>query len=164
MRFLNLNGRSHSTKLLSALFGILTFLFLSNLGCVYKWNTRSEITGVPPLGEPINSDDPIVQRGQEVFNTKGCVYCHGPNGVGGVKNNNAKDGIIPALTRVVEGYSDEELRKRILKGVREIAKENLHGPTPPLYMPAWKWVLTDSEMEALISFIKSLLPKETQEW
>lgn len=99
-----------------------------------------------------------------MFNSKGCVYCHGPNGRGGVKNNNAKAGVIPALTRVAEGYSDKELIEKILRGVREIAKENLHGPTTPLYMPAWKWVLTDSEMEALISFIKSLLPKETQEW
>lgn len=143
-------------------------LLLICLGCSAPGKNRTEearSAWVPPLGEPVKFDNPLVAAGQEVFNAKGCVYCHGPSGAGGVKNNNAMGELIPPLTRVAEGYTDEELKRTILKGAREIAKENPDGPTPPLYMPAWKGVLSDEELEALVAFLKHLQPKTSgEEW
>lgn len=115
---------------------------------------------LPQPGAPTASDDALVKKGQEVFNAKGCVYCHGPNGAGGVKNNNSQGSEIPSLTKVSQGYSPEELKTRILGGVKEIGKEDAAGPTPPLYMPAWKGHITDEELEAVVAFLNSLAPKD----
>jgi len=114
---------------------------------------------MPKLGEPPSNDDPLVKKGYEIFNAKGCVYCHGPNGSGGVKNKNSQGGEIPSLTKVSEGYTKEELKNRILAGVREISQEDPAGPVPPLYMPSWKGHLTDEELESVAAFLYSLAPK-----
>lgn len=115
---------------------------------------------IPALGDPVESDDPNVLRGRELFNKKGCVYCHGPNGAGGVKNNNAQGGEIPSLTKVAEGYNASELKSKIAAGVREIGQADPAGPTPPLYMPAWKGHLGEDELDAVVAFLMSLAPKK----
>lgn len=151
----------------------LIFLPLLLFGGTFAWVAHEESKlqralnlPLPGPGPKPETEDPLVLKGWEVFNAKGCVFCHGPNGAGGVAHPNAVGGLIPSLTKVSEGYSDEELKDRILKGVREIAKENPDGPTPPLQMPAWKGHVTDEELGALAAFLKSLLPKEakTEEW
>lgn len=128
--------------------------------------SRAHNLPLPSLGEPTQSQDPLVRSGQDVFNAKGCVFCHGPNGTGGVHNNNSVGGLVPALSKVAEGYSDDELRAKILAGVREVAKEDPVGPAPPLYMPSWKTHLTDQELTALVAFLKSLMPAgaKGEEW
>lgn len=118
---------------------------------------------LPKIGPPPETDDPSVQKGYQIFNAKGCVFCHGPNGGGEVKNNNAVGGKIPALTHVGEGYSTEELKERIFKGVREILKDDPNGPTPPLYMPSWEGHIAPEEMDALVAYLMSLLPERKEE-
>lgn len=120
---------------------------------------KSMNVSLPNIGEAPSSGDPLVQKGYEVFNAKGCVYCHGPNGAGGVKNNNSQGGEIPSLTKVSQGYTPEELKKKILSGVREISQTDPSGPVPPLYMPAWQGHLTGEELDAVVAFLTSLSPK-----
>lgn len=151
----------------------LIFLPLLIFGGTLAWVAQGESKLQRALNRPLpgpgprpETEDSQVLKGWEVFNAKGCVFCHGPNGAGGVRHPNAVGGLIPGLTSVAEGYSDEELKNRILNGVRDISKENPDGPTPPLYMPAWKGRVTDEELKALAAFLKSLLPKgaKTEEW
>lgn len=115
---------------------------------------------LPALGDPVQSDDPNIVSGQKLFNEKGCVYCHGPNGAGGVKNANAQGGEIPSLSKVAEGYNAEELAAKISEGVREIGKADPAGPTPPLYMPTWKGHLSEEELGQVVAFLMSLAPKK----
>ena len=115
---------------------------------------------LPALGDPVKSDDPNITGGQKLFNEKGCVYCHGPNGAGGVKNNNAQGGEVPALSKVAEGYTAEELKVKISEGVREIGKADPNGPTPPLYMPVWQGHLSEDELGQIAAFLMSLAPKK----
>lgn len=115
---------------------------------------------LPALGEQVKTDDPLVRRGQQTFNAAGCVYCHGPNGAGGVANSNAEGGSVPALTNLsADGYSRADVKFRILKGSRDVAKEKPGGLTPPLSMPAWKGVLSDDDLNAVVVFLESLQPK-----
>lgn len=114
---------------------------------------------LPRLGEPVPSAGAKVRRGQAVFNAKGCVFCHGPNGAGGVKNHNSQGGEIPSLTRVAEGYSASELKAKIETGVRDVARQDPDGPSPPLNMPAWKGHVSEEELDAVAAFLFSLMPQ-----
>ena len=120
---------------------------------------------MPPVGDPPKSDDPKVAAGWKVFTSKGCVFCHGVNGAGGVKNPNAVGGEIPALTKVGEGYSAEELRKKIREGVKSesMATEPGAKSPPPLYMPAWENNLSGQEYDDVVAYLMSLSPKKKEE-
>ena len=73
------------------------------------------------------------QRGQELFATKGCPRCHGPNGVGGKKG--------PDLQLVRKRRSRESMVEQIREGGKE--------------MPAFGTALTDSEIDDLVSFLRA---------
>lgn len=106
-----------------------------------------------------------VKRGEAIFASVGCRGCHGEAGKGGYPNNNVHGGLIPSLTRVADGYSKDELKERIRKGIESIAK-NPDQPPPMLRMPAWGEVLKEDELEALVEYLFSLRPplKEEDAW
>lgn len=110
-----------------------------------------------PWNAPRLRAQPVL-RGEELFLRTGCSACHGIEGKGGYRNNNAKGGIIPDLTKVGEGYSREELMEKIRTGVARAARENPEEPEPLLYMPAWKEVLNDDEIGALAAYLHFLSP------
>ncbi len=101
-----------------------------------------------------------VQRGKAVFKKYGCAGCHGLDGQGGVPNPNAKTAQqVPGLKYVSEGYTKDELKKRILDGQREIPALDPKKAPPPLYMPAWRTRLTEGEVNDLVEYLMSLTPK-----
>lgn len=114
------------------------------------------------FGEQPKADEKIV-KGWKIYNEKGCFFCHGIEGKGGIKNPNSKGGKISPLQLVAEGYTKEELKGLILRGTRDIAKENKNGPNPPINMPAWKGVLSNEELDVLSEYLMSLIPKEKKE-
>src|SRR4030067_3096431 len=90
---------------------------------------------------------PNLQEGYTVYKKYGCILCHGINGEKGIKNKNAQTGEeIPALTYVAEGYTQDELKQQMLKGLGEIPKKDSLGQTPPYRMPSWKGVMDDKEL------------------
>lgn len=110
---------------------------------------------------PWNTDalraDPV-KRGEAIFNRAGCTGCHGTAGVGGFPNNNVVGGKIPSLTFVADGYSKEELKEKIHKGVPQSSPENMDLPPPMIHMPAWGEILSDDELDALVEYLYSLRP------
>jgi mono/diheme cytochrome c family protein len=109
---------------------------------------------IPQLTDPI-------ERGKIVFKKYGCAGCHGRDGAGGVPNPNAKTAQqVPSLKYVAEGYTKEEVKKRILNGQREITALDAKRPPPPLYMPPWRGKIQEGELSDLIEYVMSLLPKE----
>jgi mono/diheme cytochrome c family protein len=109
---------------------------------------------IPPLMNPI-------ERGKVVFKKYGCAGCHGRDAVGGVPNPNAKTAQqVPGLKYVAEGYTKDEVKKRILNGQREITPMDAKRPPPPLYMPAWRGKIQEGELNDLVEYVMSLLPKE----
>jgi nitric oxide reductase subunit C len=108
---------------------------------------------VPSLMTPID-------RGRAVYRKYGCAGCHGPEGKGGVPNPNAKTAQqVPGLQFVSQGYTKDEMKKRILDGQREIPVMDAKKPPAPLYMPAWRGKLAQGELEDLIEYLTSLMPK-----
>lgn len=110
------------------------------------------------------ASQPLPQQGYRIYRKYGCILCHGVNGEKGLKNKNAQTGEeIPALTYVAEGYTREELKQQILKGVANVAKKDSLGPTPPYRMPSWKGLISDEELENLTAYLFSLMPKEEKD-
>ncbi len=118
------------------------------------------------LAELAPADAGASERGRQFFQQYQCAACHGPEGGGGIKNPNAKGGEVPALTKVAEGYTAEELKKKILAGVPVVDKEDPNAADPPLFMPPWKEVLSEDQVEALAAYLLSLAPepKRGEEW
>lgn len=101
-----------------------------------------------------------VERGKAVYRKYGCAGCHGPDGQGGVPNPNAKTAQqVPGLKFVSEGYTKDELKKRILDGQREIPAMDARTPPPPLYMPPWRGKIAEGELSDLMEYLVSLMPK-----
>lgn len=115
-----------------------------------------DFAGKRPWDEPGLGKDPVKQ-GEVIFEKAGCTACHSQKGAGGYPNNNVIGGLIPPLTFVADGYSKPELKDRIAKGVvPEPADPSL--PPPMIQMPAWKEVLRDDELDALVEYLYSIRP------
>lgn len=110
--------------------------------------------GGKPWDAPEYKSNPV-ERGRAIFLRAGCVGCHGRGGAGGYPNNNVKGNAIPALTKVFESYTKDELRKKISNGVVP-EKADPNGPAPLVQMPAWGNVLSADEIDAVVEFLFSL--------
>ncbi len=122
----------------------------------------------PPPPEPKFASS--LERGKFVFQKYGCQGCHGLEGKEGRRNFNAMGpgqsdhendmdkGREPTLVDVVGTYTRDELRHKIESGVSQasISKFNPKGPTPPLFMPAWKDRIKGAEMEDLLTWLLSI--------
>ena len=93
-----------------------------------------------------------------------CVWSR-KKGAGGYRNNNVVGEKIPALDRVAEGFTKEELAQKIREGVTPVAADPTKPP-PMLNMPAWGELLSDDEITSLVEYLFSLLPEGagTDEW
>lgn len=112
-------------------------------------------------------------HGRHVFQKYGCQGCHGLEGKEGRRNYNAmgsdqndherdmEKGREPTLVDTVGTYTRDELRAKIQNGVSAaaISKFNPKGPTPPLFMPAWKDKIKGQELEDLITWLLSVAKK-----
>jgi mono/diheme cytochrome c family protein len=101
---------------------------------------------------------PAAERGQFIFNKAGCVACHGQFGGGGYPNNNVAGGLIPALTKVSEGYSKAELHAKIKDGSIPLP-DDTHKPKAMIVMPKWGEQLKSDEIDAVVAYLFSLNPK-----
>ena len=99
----------------------------------------------------------ITQQGQAVegallYQRYGCVNCHGPNGLGGVPNPQSPDKAIPALSGAdffKEFNTDEKIIEIIRTG-------SVLGRAPIVSMPHWGGIIPDSQLQALVAYIKTL--------
>jgi mono/diheme cytochrome c family protein len=108
---------------------------------------------IPALMTPID-------RGRAAYKKYGCAGCHGPEGQGGIPNPNAKTAEqVPGLKFVSEGYTKEELQKRILDGQHEIPLMDPKRAPAPLYMPPWRGKIAQGELADLTAYLMSIAPK-----
>lgn len=124
---------------------------------VCLWRTLA-LPGAPP-----RPPEDSLARGHRVFRYYGCAACHGQDALGGVRNPNAQTDPIPALNRVKEGFTKDELLAVILRG-REPVRADPAGPPARLRMNAWETVMGPDEADALAEYLFSLMPKEKGEW
>jgi mono/diheme cytochrome c family protein len=82
---------------------------------------------------------------------------------GGVPNPNAQGEQVPSLLHVSDDYTKDEVIEIIRNG-RMPPLDNASGPTPPLYMPAWKHLLSDEDIHQLVEFLWSKQQKKADSW
>ena len=148
-------------KVLVGILGLTLFVSVVLVGFVDTKHRRQAKRESVPAAAAMN---PQLSGGRGVFEKFSCTSCHGVDGKGGVTNFNAKTAQqISALTFVAESYTKQELKDKILNGVKQVDKLDPNGPTPPLYMPSFRGLISDDEIELLIGYLDSLLPKKDKD-
>ncbi|GAB4515320.1 MAG: cytochrome c oxidase subunit II [Anaerolineae bacterium] len=101
---------------------------------------------------PAENED--AQRGQEVFISAGCVYCHVIRGLDSGDVDRSQNDLGPDLTHLAS-------RMTIAAGIRDNNRGNLggwianpHGIKPGVLMPAT--VLSGADLQALLTYLETL--------
>ncbi|HWG19980.1 MAG TPA: c-type cytochrome [Terracidiphilus sp.] len=112
---------------------------------------------------PLTPADVSIEAGKRNFARFGCAGCHGTELEGGLANPNAQGGQVPSLLHLSDDYTKDEILAVIRNG-RAPPLENASGPTPPLYMPAWKNLLSEEDIHQLVEFLWSRQQKAKESW
>lgn len=112
---------------------------------------------------PLTPADAAIEAGKRDFARFGCAGCHGTELEGGLANPNAQGGQVPSLLHLSDDYAKDEIIAVIRNG-RAPPLDNASGPTPPLYMPAWKTVLSDEDIHQIVEFLWSRQQKAKDSW
>ena len=107
----------------------------------------------------LKPEDVAIEAGKQDFARFGCVGCHGTELQGGVPNPNAQGGEVPSLLHVSDDYTKDEVIAIIRNG-KAPPLDNAAGPTPPLYMPSWKHVLSDEDINRVADYLWSKQQKK----
>jgi len=111
----------------------------------------------------LNVEVTPAQRGYEVAERDGCFNCHGPNGVGGIKNPGSEDEEVPGFsggTPMMWAKSEQELREYVLDGApaRKLAdpryKKKMEAQL--MAMPAYRGHLSARAVDDLIAYIRAV--------
>jgi mono/diheme cytochrome c family protein len=99
----------------------------------------------------ITAQGPAVE-GALLYQRYGCINCHGPNGLGGVPNPQTPDKSIPPLSGAdffQEFNTDRKITDVVQSG-------SVIGRAPIVSMPHWGGIIPDSQLRALVAYIKTL--------
>ncbi len=130
----NHGERSPARRPWSVAFVIIVLIMIGTLWQVSVRAPWSPHFDVQPLSAQVvgTTSGPVAQ-GAQLFNAKGCQYCHAVNGQGGERG--------PDLTNVSNRLPPEQITIRILNGGSN--------------MPAYGGNLTPDELNAIMVFLKS---------
>jgi cbb3-type cytochrome c oxidase subunit III len=114
---------------------------------------RAGLPSVPGATPPpvITRQGPAVE-GALLYQRYGCVNCHGPNGLGGVPNPQSPDKAIPALSGA-DFFKEFNTDQKIIDVIRS---GSVIGRAPIVSMPHWGGIIPDSQLRALVAYIKTL--------
>ncbi|UUZ76785.1 c-type cytochrome [Polaromonas sp. P1(28)-13] len=119
---------------------------------------RMRQVNVPVQPVAYTSDAQALERGKYLFQSRGCVDCHGANGGGRDFVNDGKGTRIagPNITPdgVVAGYKPEDWVRTIRHGVKPDGR-------PALIMPSEDYNrFTNEDLAALVAHVRSLPPQK----
>jgi len=119
--------------------GIIVILFsLTELGYKAPWSPRFDAKPLPE--SVIGAASGPVYEGAQVFNKKGCLYCHQIAGHGGRRG--------PDLSAVASRLTRRQLIIRIMNGANN--------------MPGFSGILTPDDLEKLLAFLATRTEPGTQ--
>ena len=78
-------------------------------------------------------------------------------------NPNSQGGEVPSLLHVADDYTKPEIAKIIRNGKTPPLADTKKN-APPLYMPSWKLMLTDEDVNRIVEYLWSLQPKKDSAW
>ena len=108
------------------------------------------------------TDNSIIENGKQIY-AKNCASCHGVK-LEGQKNwmSRLPDGLMPAPPHDQTGHTWHH-PDRYLFMVTKYGIEEFIGEKYPNNMPAYKDILSDKEIIAVLSYIKSTWPTKIKE-
>jgi cbb3-type cytochrome c oxidase subunit III len=101
---------------------------------------------------PVQTDQGPVVEGAQLYVRDGCINCHGPNGLGGVPNPQSPDKSIPPLSGS-DFFHQFNTDAKIIDVIRS---GSVLGRAPIVSMPHWGGILSDTQLHALVAYIKTL--------
>jgi mono/diheme cytochrome c family protein len=101
---------------------------------------------------PVQTDQGTAVEGAQLYVRYGCINCHGPNGLGGVPNPESEDKVVPPLSGA-EFFAEFNTDKKINDFIRS---GSVLGKQPIVSMPHWGGILSQSQLQALTDYIKTL--------
>lgn len=109
---------------------------------------RNITIGGRRLHDPLPATEEIAARGLDLF-SRHCIACHGLDGQNtGVPFADSMSPPVPLLSsHEIQAYKDGQLKWIIENGIF------------PSGMPAWKGILDDEEMWAIVHYLRHLPPK-----
>ena len=110
-------------------------------------------------GKKLTPEEAALEAGKQNFARFGCVGCHGVNLQGGVPNPNSQGGEVPSLLHASEDYTKDEVVKIIRSG-KQPPLDNPKKAAPPLYMPSWKNILSEEDINRVADYLWSLQTKK----
>lgn len=112
----------------------------------------------------LKPEEIAIAAGKQDFARFGCVGCHGTELQGGVPNPNAQGGEVPSLLHLSDDYTKDEVIA-VIKNGRMPPLDNPKGPTPPLYMPSWKNLLSNEDINRIADYLWSKQQqKKAESW
>ena len=114
---------------------------------------RAGLPAVPdtqPVSVPQGQGAPVA--GAALYVKYGCINCHGPNGLGGVPNPLSADKTIPPLSGLAfrkQFNTDAKIEAVIDAG-------SVIGKAPIVSMPHWGGIIPQSQLQALVAYLKTL--------
>jgi mono/diheme cytochrome c family protein len=112
--------------------------------------------GLPAVPDAVPTAIPQGQgvevAGAALYVKYGCINCHGPNGLGGVPNPQSADKTIPPLSGA-DFFKEFNTDKKITDFIRS---GSVLGKQPIVSMPHWGGIISDSDLKALVAYIKTL--------
>lgn len=113
-------------------------------------------------GPSLSPDDPaVVARGKEIYGDQ-CAVCHGAALEGQPDWQTRKaDGRLPAPPHNEEGHTWHHA-DAILFALTKFGPQSAAGPDYQSDMPAYHEILSDADILAVLSFIKSRWPEQVQ--
>ena len=114
-----------------------------------------------PTGLLRPADTALVALGEKVYAAE-CAACHGAN-LEGEPNwqTRGADGLLPAPPHDASGHTWHHADE-VLFNITKHGIERYAGPGYRSSMPAYEGILSDEEIVAVLSYIKSRWPKEVQ--
>jgi mono/diheme cytochrome c family protein len=107
-------------------------------------------------------EDTPASRGRRLAVRLGCFGCHGPGGMGGVKNPGSEEGEVPAFTeqtQMMYAKTAEDLREYVLDGAprrkREDPDYRAKMEAAALRMPAFRAFVTAAEADDLVAYLRA---------
>src|SRR3974390_3077117 len=94
--------------------------------------------------------DPTTAQGAHYFVSFACAACHGMQGKGG------PDPSVPVLTSIGQSMSAAQIASIIKDGIP--GQANSSGGTTGPYMPTWRNILSDQQVNDLVAYIQKGLP------
>src|SRR2546427_363773 len=112
--------------------------------------TVTVTVGTPtPAGTNVSA---LVAEGAHYYNQFACAQCHGPNGLGGAPNPQSPDKSIPPLSGA-DFFTEFNTNQKIIDVIRS---GSVIGRAPIVSMPHWGGILSNSQLNSLAEYIKTL--------